>query len=913
MHEVSSSWHYCASSSNPYDGHEASSSIIRRNIRHHAQSALEVLKIGNISFDERSRLLGVTMADPDKVYDDRGFLGSRFREWRHNPCLMQPVSFVMILLFSFFMLITLCLQAPTIFIGLLLSPILSRSSWYVEFLYPLDVARWAHFLLIRLTSKYSTKSEDKNRGFHSRTVEQKIEVVQDRVYIHPIPQFLDNLGYLIVCLPQSAKSERHEQTNISVQDSSGTIVAIMIDCGEAAATIRAIEMIQQNHYRKKPFQIQAILSTHKHHDHTGGNLGLMKSKLGSSITRVFAGAVEGVPYCTDALADGEKVALPRVASNNMNDVVEIEAVAVPAHTRGSIVYRLSCKEPNRTEFMFTGDTMFSAGAGVPFESDVGSESESKINRSHGNTFVRAGIGSTATERCFAEILVRGMPDRRTEDRTLTEKILILPGHEYTSELLSRQLATAASEACRWKNFVPRDFFDTVSHLYVALHRRSLPHISGKLLMVPSTLQRELHISPQFRSLRRSGELVIRAIRFWYENFCSTKDEVGETVEELPFDELLPRSRIKRPPEKGESTARRWNVHPDEVCQEVFTTVYTSDLESVIEDLMAERITKHEAGDRLRDMTQRLEEPVINRRAIPGFLPSDKSIYRGIAGFVLLGSRPSAMTLTDSRTMKMPPPMDSNSDRILVSKDRLLLVLVRLGLLDSQNAAVGRMIGLLWKEMEEYVSVEGPRTRYCDIESSSIDEIELGVLKWTLYGVPSNQPSWFSKIFCMPCSSLPEVREFPAHPASKMKQKAGDLVSHDVLLCPLCRTCTGCLCENRGEPKLENDPRPEVVNAIVEVEIESLNHEKGDRGVQNDGESDAEESTMGVPMQPPSLASSPDAGISIDVEVKQPDALKPIQLEQREAESFNSFSDYDTEKVAMAQMASLQSVLKEHEQ
>ena len=821
---------------------------------------------------------------------------------------MQPVSFVMILLFSFFMLISVCLQAPTIFIGLLLSPILSRSSWYVEFLYPLDIARWAHFFLIRLSSKYSTKSDDKNRGFHSRTVEQKIEVIQDRVYIHPIPQFLDNLGYLIVCLPQRVMSGGHGQTKISLQDSSETIVAIMIDCGEAAATIRAIEMIQQNHYRKKPFQIQAILSTHKHHDHTGGNLGLMKSKLGSCITRVFAGAVERVPYCTDALADGDKVTLPRVASNNMNDVVEIEAVAVPAHTRGSLVYRLSCKEPNRAEFMFTGDTMFSAGAGVPFESDIGSESEAKINRSHGNTFVRAGVGSTATERCFAEILVRGMPNRRTEDRTLAEKILILPGHEYTSELLSRQLATATNEACRWKNFVPRDFFDTVSHLYVALHRRSLPHISGKLLMVPSTLQRELHISPQFRSLRRSGELVIRAIRFWHENFCSAKDEVGESLEELPFDELMPRSRIKHPPEKGESTARRWNVHPEEVSQEVFTTLYTSDLESVIDDLMSERITKHEAGDRLRGITQKLAEPVVNRRAIPGFLPSDKSIYRGIAGFVLLGSRPSAMTWTDSRTMKMPPPLDSSSDRILISKERLLLVLFRLGLLDDQNAVVGRMIGHLWKEMAELVSVEGPRTRYGDVESLPLDEMELGVLKWTIYGVPSNQPSWFSKILCMPCSNVPEIRDFPVHPASKMKQKAGDLVSHDILLCPLCRTSTGCFCENREET---NETQPEAVKAIVEIEY--LKNENGDGDVLDHGENHAEEKpAIVVSNDTPTRTASPEAGCSTDWEAKQLDALKPIQLEHREAESFNSFADHDTDKAGMAKIASLQSILKEHE-
>jgi len=861
-------------------------------------SPLEQETIGKISADERSRLLGVNMGKDAGRYDDSGFFGSRFREWRHNPCLMQPASLVMIVIFAFFMITMLVLQAPTFVLGLVVAPIISRSSWYVEFLYPWDVARWGHFFLIRLSSKFSTKPNDKNRGFHSRTIEQKIEVVKDRVYIHPIPQLLDNLGYLVVCLPKRAGSEVLGAVRTSKRESSDSIVAIMIDCGEASATIRAIEMIQQSHYRRQPFQIQSILSTHKHHDHTGGNLELMKSKLGSSITKVFAGAVEKVPHCTDPLADGAKITLPRAGFNDMNDVVGIEAVAVPAHTRGSLVYRLYSTEPNDAEFMFTGDTMFSGGAGVPFESDIGSDSESRINRSNGNTFVRAGIGSAAMERCFAEILVRGMPGRRTDDESLTEKILIFPGHEYTADLLSRQLVSATDEACRWKNFTPRDFFDTVSHMYVALHRRSLPSISGKLLMIPSTLQRELRISPQFRSLRRSGELVTRAIHFWYEHFCNVKDEVTQTVDDSPSDEFISLSRINPATEKGESTSRRWNVHPEEVSQDIFTTVYTSDLTSVIEDLLTKEISTKEAGVRLRDMTQKLSEPVVNRRAIPGFLPSDKSIYRGIVALVLLGSRPSAMTWTDSRRMNLPPPIDSNSDRILVSKKRLLMVLDRLGLLRGRNAGIARMIGLLWKDVSEFVSAESVSRRYDDVESSAVvDEIELGILKWTLYGVSANQPSWFSKTFCMPCSDVPRVEEFPVHPASKMKRKMGDLVSHDVLTCPISRTATGCLSMNPVEPKCAQDAEREVADEI-EVAIEPSKMEKESRDDLDEVNSQAkEDSLLEVMEEPPSVASPPvrasnesDEPQPHDLELTppgpfplEPVSVEPIPLEQTSLE------------------------------
>lgn len=108
--------------------------------------------------------------------------------------------------------------------------------------------------------------------------------------------------------------------------------------------------------------------------------------------------------------------------------------------------------------MFTGDTMFSAGSGVPFEADTGgSDTDAQINKSNGNTFFRGGTGNNAIERCFAEILTRGLPN--DPDPDAPDRILILPGHEYTSELLIRQFQ-ASNEACRWKNFAPKEFFET---------------------------------------------------------------------------------------------------------------------------------------------------------------------------------------------------------------------------------------------------------------------------------------------------------------------------------------------------------------------------------------------------------------------------------------------------------------------
>lgn len=708
--------------------------------------------------------------------------GSMLREFRHSPCMMRPISIVMIFLLGMFLFVTLIFQCPALLLGFLLSPVLKRNSWYVEFLYPMPIGRWAHLLLMSFTSRLRHKARDKNRGFHSRTVEQKIEVVPGRVNIHFLPQWLDNVGYLIVCLPEPT----------TVDPFPAPPVGLIIDCGEMDAVVRSIELIQEYHYNNKPIRLTSILSTHKHHDHTGGNSGLLKHPMGENIIRVFGGAVEQVPCCTDQLVDGEKVELPRFELNDMNELVEIEAIAVPAHTRGSLVYCLRSKLGEQVEYMFTGDTMFSGGAGVPFEADVGVESDKQLSRSNGNTRIRGNLGTTAMERCFTQVISRAMPNDLSFDAG--DRILIFPGHEYTQDLLVRQFQNTAGEFNKWKSFTPRDYFETVSHMYVAFHRRSLPHNSGRLLLIPSTLQREVHINTHMRSLRRSADLVVRAVTFWHDNFCTQKEDESQLRELLASDNWS-NERDSLRPNKSPSGFKSWNIDVNNIKESVFTTVYTADLNAVIEDLGSGKIKKEKALEQLQSMKKKMDIPVVNKRAIPGFLPSDKNIYRGICGLAILGSRPSAITFADSRRMKMPPPMDHNSDKILVSMKRLILVLTRLGLtINSEGEDVSSMIKKLWKEANEYCNPKEYR-KNCDavdLEYSDHwhDEIELGMLKWLMYGVSANQPSWFSKIFCMPCSKMPKSHfVFPDHPASKMDKKSGDLVSHDVLTCYLCRNVT----------------------------------------------------------------------------------------------------------------------------
>jgi glyoxylase-like metal-dependent hydrolase (beta-lactamase superfamily II) len=770
------------------------------------------------------------------TYDDSFYFGHWFREMRHSPCFMAPLSLFFFFIFGIFALFNMLIAFPGLILGLILAPILQRHSWYVEFLYPWNIARWGHFLLISRSSRIG-KAADKNRGFHSRAIEQRIEVIPGRIYIHPIPQWLDNVGYLVVCLPTPPKKEQNQSAMITIDESAtDQIVALVVDCGEAEAIVRAVELIQNFHYGKKKIEIQSILSTHKHHDHTGGNGELLANKMGSKIKRVFGGAVERVPHCTDFLTNGELLTLPHSQSNDMNQLVEIEAIAVPAHTRGSLVYRLSAKMAGTTEFLFTGDTIFSGGGGVPFEADIGQETEKQLSKSSGSTFFRGGIGPIATERCFSEIISRTMPNDNSVESG--DRILIFPGHEYTAELLSRQFQSNI-EACRWRLFTPKDFFETASQMYIALHRRSLPHNTGKLLCIPSTLSREVYINPNFRSMKRTGEMVVRAINFWYENFCLAK--VSPT---MSMDKKYKRTG-ETVSNKTPSATRSWTMDASNFNRDVFTTIYTADLESVIEQLGSGKLGKKEGAAKLNEIAKRLSEPVVNKRAIPGLLPSDKNIWRGISGLARLGSGASAMTLSDSRNMKLPPPIDSNSDRILISINRLLLVLGRLGLLQTEDDDdITHKVKQLWTEACAHMKDDDTDAEWV----GKWDEIELGVLKWTLYGVPSNQPSWFSKTFCMPCS--PKPRSYPEHPADHMKQKSGELVSHDVYTCLLCRNATGCMevdgTDQEQIPELEETPSDEAMELSINV-VDDIDEPEKSKAAAHETLSNHDEEGMEIPL------------------------------------------------------------------
>ncbi len=183
----------------------------------------------------------------------------------------------------------------------------------------------------------------------------------------PVPCLSDNYAYLVAA--------------------DGSAEAFVIDPSEAEPVIAALE--------REKLRLVAIVNTHHHHDHVGGNEGL-RARFGALPVYAHASDEGRVPAQTDHVEEGRRFEVAGLT---------LDPLHVPGHTTGAVAYVVEGA-------VFTGDTLFVAGCGRLFEGTPAMMHRSlseKLGRLPPATRVYCGHEYTVSNLRFA---VHVEPDNR---------------------------------------------------------------------------------------------------------------------------------------------------------------------------------------------------------------------------------------------------------------------------------------------------------------------------------------------------------------------------------------------------------------------------------------------------------------------------------------------------------------------
>ena len=117
--------------------------------------------------------------------------------------------------------------------------------------------------------------------------------------------------------------------------------AAVVDPGDAAPVIDYLD--------REGLELAAILNTHHHADHVGGNAALLRRWA----VPVFGPHDDRIAEVTNRMADGERMTLPHFG-------LDFEVLEIPGHTRSHIAF-------HGNGMLFCGDTLFAVGCGRLFE------------------------------------------------------------------------------------------------------------------------------------------------------------------------------------------------------------------------------------------------------------------------------------------------------------------------------------------------------------------------------------------------------------------------------------------------------------------------------------------------------------------------------------------------------------------
>ena len=154
--------------------------------------------------------------------------------------------------------------------------------------------------------------------------------------------------------------------------------SIVIDPGEAHKTIKYL--------KENDLNLDAILITHHHFDHTGGIEDMLKFRN----VNVY-GPVNNIPSINKQLRDGDLFSVIGI---------DFKIIEIPGHTLDHIAF---FSENNGNPVLFCGDTLFSSGCGRVFEGTFEQMYKSvlKLKSLPANTKIYSGHEYTQSNLKFA--------------------------------------------------------------------------------------------------------------------------------------------------------------------------------------------------------------------------------------------------------------------------------------------------------------------------------------------------------------------------------------------------------------------------------------------------------------------------------------------------------------------------------
>ncbi|MDB5808633.1 MAG: Hydroxyacylglutathione hydrolase [Betaproteobacteria bacterium] len=159
--------------------------------------------------------------------------------------------------------------------------------------------------------------------------------------------------------------------------------AAVVDPGEAAPVLAFLHAQKLN--------LTAILNTHHHADHVGGNAELLEHYP----VPVYGPYDDRIPTVSERVREGDKFTLPGFG-------IEFEVLEIPAHTRTHIAFV-------GAGMVFCGDTLFACGCGRLFEGTPAQmhTALTKLARLPGATRVYCGHEYTLSNIKFARVVEAG--------------------------------------------------------------------------------------------------------------------------------------------------------------------------------------------------------------------------------------------------------------------------------------------------------------------------------------------------------------------------------------------------------------------------------------------------------------------------------------------------------------------------